>query len=203
MLASARAIRAVESRRWRCLPTARGALGRLGSDLATPGHQDLRRCPGAPLTGAPRPCAPLAGLLCPSGGPGHVCGVSRTLPRSPSLASARLFRARLSDGSRILVRLARARLIRPATRLRPAPRAPAKTRTTLARSGGGVCGARPSRLRAGSLTRARRAALRRSAEASGACIRQARIALRFWVGAQGPGRREKGYGYVYLFHPES
>ena len=55
-----------------------------------------------------------------------------------------------------------------------------------------------SRLRAGSLTQDPRAALRRSAEASGACIRQARIALRFWVGAQGPGQHEKGYDHEVL-----
>ena len=48
------------------------------------------------------------------------------LPRALALG----FRARLGDGSRMYVRLAPARLIRPATRLRLAPRAPAKPRTT-------------------------------------------------------------------------
>ena len=58
-----------------------------------------------------------------------------------------------------------------------APRAPAKTRTTLARSGlWSLRRSLLSRLREGSLTQGRRPALRRSAEASGACIRQTRIA---------------------------
>ena len=186
-LACARATRAVESRRWRCLPTARGA------QRAPP--VEISQIPGTKTFGGARkplqtalraPWRPLRGTLCPSGGPGHVCGVSRTLPR-PSLALPRsVFRARLGDGSRIYVRLAPARLIRPATRLRLAPRAPAKPRTT--RRGEWW------RLRRSSLAPSRRlldadwrAALRRSAEASSACIRHARIAYRFWVGAQGPG----------------
>ena len=152
----------------------------------------------------PFSAAPLAGPLCPSGGPGHVCGVSRTLPRPLPRARALGFCARLSDGSRILVRLAPARLHRPSPRARHASRPPRENSHNLKGASGGVCGALFARAFAQlPLTRSGAGPLRHSAEASGACIRQARIALRFWVGAQGPGRREKGYGYVYLFHPES
>ena len=64
---------------------------------------------------------------------------------------------------------------------------PPRNLAQLAGASGGGCGARrlaPSRRL---LDADWRAALRRSAEASGACIRHARIAFRFWVGAQGPG----------------
>ena len=187
-LACARAIRTVKSRRWCCLPTARGA------QRAPP--VGISQLPGTKTFGGARkplqtalraPWRPLRGAHLPFRRTGTRF---RSFPDSsppPPRASALGFRARLGDGSRILVRHARARLIRPATRARLAPRAPAKPRTTRRARVVEVAALASSRLRAGSLTRPPRAALRRSAEASGACIRQARIAFRFWAGAQGPG----------------
>ena len=197
MLASARAIGAVESRRWRCLPTARGALRASWPKFLSFRAPRPSEVPGSPFhrRSAPRG-APCEARISPSGSglrpdrdtfaefPGLFPAPS---PRALALG----FRARLGDGSRIYVRLAPARLHRLATRLRLAPRAPAKPRTTRQSEWWRLRRSLPSRLRAGSLTRASRAALRRSAEASGACIRQARIAFDSGSGRRAPADTRK------------
>ena len=104
--------------------------------------------PGSPFKrrSAPRG-APCGALICPSGGPGHVCGVTRTLPRplpralalgiALALATARAFMyASLPLGS---IDLPPAYVSR---------QGPPRNLAQLARASGGGCGARrlaPSR----------------------------------------------------------
>ena len=176
-----------------------------GAAFPPPAAPRGRHSSGSRRFRAPRPSevpgSPFKRRSAPRGAP---CGAPFALPADrdtfaefPGLFPApyRLTRVRLisrspCDGSRISVRLARARLIRPATRARLAPRAPAKPRTT--RRGEWW------RLRRSSLAPSRRlldadsrAALRRSAEASGACIRHARIAFDSGSGRRAPADTRK------------
>ena len=189
MLAPARATRAVESRRWRCLPTAHCALRAPWPNFLSFRAPRPSEVPASPFHRRSAPLgAPCGARISPSGSglrpdrdtfaefPGLFPAPSLALSRSVcalALATARAYRyASLALGS---IDLPPARVSR---------QGPPRNLAQLAESSGGGCGARrlaPSRRL---LDADSRVALRRSAKASGACIRHARIAF-----DSGSGRR--------------
>ena len=132
----------------------------------------------------------ISAALRPSARPGHVCGVSRTLPRPLPRALALGLRARLATARAYrYASLALGSYVLPPARV--SRQGPPRNLAQLAEASGGGCGARrlaPSRRL---LDADWRAALRRSAEASGACIRHARIAFDSGSGRRAPADTRK------------
>ena len=172
-------------------------------DLADSGHQGLRRRPEAPSNGAPRPAAPLAGHPLPFRRTGtrlrSFPDSSPPFPRASALGFSRSPWRRLAHIGTPRSRSAHTTCHPPASRAK-GPRETSHNSPGRVVEVAALASLAPSRRL---LDADSRAALRRSAEASGACIRQARIAYRFWVGAQGPGRHEKGTDHVHLLYPQS
>ena len=136
----------------------------------------------------------------PSAQPGHVCGVSRTLPRplSPHSRSAHLALALATPRAYRYASLPLGSYDLPPAYV--SHQGPPRNLAQLAGASGGGCGARPSRLRAGALRVRprcpRRPLLRspRGARSVEAARRSSRRCLRRirGTGAQGPCMRQKG-----------